>query len=78
MKTAISLPDDLFRMAEATARRLKMSRSQLYATAITEYLDRRKTGRVTDLLNKIYSEEPARLDPVLECAQSKSLERESW
>ena len=78
MKTAISLPDDLFRMAEATARRLKMSRSQLYATAITEYLDRRKTGRVTDLLNKIYSEEPAKLDPVLDRAQSKSLEREPW
>jgi hypothetical protein len=38
VKTAVSMPDDLFRMAEATARRLHVSRSELYAKAIAEYL----------------------------------------
>jgi metal-responsive CopG/Arc/MetJ family transcriptional regulator len=38
MKTAVSLPDDLFRLAEATARRLRVSRSELYAKAIAEFL----------------------------------------
>lgn len=78
MKTAISLPDDLFRQAETAARRLKISRSQLYATAITEFLDRRRTSKVTERLNEIYSQEPARLDPALSFAQSKSLESDVW
>jgi metal-responsive CopG/Arc/MetJ family transcriptional regulator len=78
MKTAVSLPDDLFRLAEGAARQLKMSRSQLYAAAISEFLKRRETNQVTERLNAIYSQEPARLDPVLHQAQSRSLQRDSW
>ena len=40
MKTAVSLPDELFRQAEAAAKKLRMSRSKLYATALSEFLDR--------------------------------------
>jgi metal-responsive CopG/Arc/MetJ family transcriptional regulator len=78
VKTAISLPDDLFRLAEAAARKLKMSRSQLYATALEEYLERRKTSNITARLNKIYSTESSELDPALQSAQLRSLEREDW
>ncbi|HWZ44954.1 MAG TPA: hypothetical protein VNW97_15875 [Candidatus Saccharimonadales bacterium] len=78
MKTAISLPDDLFRQAETAARRLKISRSQLYATAIAEFLDRRRTSKIIDRLNEIYSQEPARVDIALSAAQSKSLTSDSW
>lgn len=78
MKTAISLPDGLFRQAETAARRLKISRSQLYATAIAEFLDRRRTSRVTERLNEIYAEEQAKVDPALSVAQLKSLESDSW
>lgn len=78
MKTAVSLPDDLFRLAEAAARRLHMSRSQLYATAIAEFLERRRTSRVTERLNEIYSEEPAKVDPAFTLAQSKSVARDAW
>jgi metal-responsive CopG/Arc/MetJ family transcriptional regulator len=42
MKTAVSIPDDLFRLAEAAARRLQVSRSQLYATALSVFLNRRR------------------------------------
>ena len=78
VKTAISLPDDLFRRAEAVARKLKISRSQLYATAIMEFIERRQAARITQHLNEIYSAEPAKIDPALASAQSKSIERESW
>ena len=40
MKTAISIPDDLFRELEACSRRLRLSRSRLFATAAREYLAR--------------------------------------
>ncbi len=78
VKTAISLPDDLFRRAEAMAHKLKMSRSQLYAKAIVEFIERRQAARITQRLNEIYSAEPAKIDPAVAAAQSKSIERESW
>jgi metal-responsive CopG/Arc/MetJ family transcriptional regulator len=78
MKTAISLPDELFRMAEAAARKLRMSRSQLYAAAIAEFLERRRTSKITERLNRVYSREHSGLDPALQSAQTRSLEREDW
>ena len=78
MKTAVSVPDDLFRTAEAAARRLRVSRSKLYATAISEFLNRQQGGAVTERLNEVYSRRPAKLDPVLRRAQLRSLEKDSW
>jgi len=40
MKTAISIPDDLFREVDACSRRLKLSRSRLFAAAAREFLAR--------------------------------------
>jgi predicted transcriptional regulator len=78
MKTAVSVPDDLFRLAEAAARRLRVSRSKLYATAIAEFLDRRQTGAVTERLNEVYSRRPAKVDSALHRAQLRSLDKDSW
>ena len=78
MKTAVSLPDDLFRAADAAAGRLRVSRSQLYATAIAEFLDRQQAGAVTERLNEVYSQRPATLHPALHRAQLKSLDKDSW
>jgi metal-responsive CopG/Arc/MetJ family transcriptional regulator len=78
MKTAVSLPDDLFRSAEAAARKLRVSRSELYAAAIREFLDRRRSDSITAQLNEIYSKQDSSLDPALYLAQIKSLEKDSW
>ena len=78
MKTAVSLPEDLFLRAETIAKKLRVSRSQLYATAIAEFLDRTQSERVTERLNQIYAATPAKLDPALHRAQLKSLGDNSW
>lgn len=78
MKTAVSLPDEIFRKAEATARRLRVSRSQLYATAISEFLERQEDSAITERLNQVYSRRSAKVDPAFHRAQLKSLEKESW
>jgi metal-responsive CopG/Arc/MetJ family transcriptional regulator len=78
MKTAVSLPDDLFRMAETAARKLRLSRSQLYAAAIREFLERRRSSSITARLNKLYSQETSELDQAMYAAQIKSLESDSW
>jgi predicted transcriptional regulator len=72
------MPDDLFRLAEATARRLRVSRSQLYAKAIAEYLQRQQGSAITERLNDVYSRRPAKVDPGLHRAQLKSLETDAW
>ena len=51
MKTAISLPNDVFEAAEATAKQLGLSRSELYTRAIRAYLEAHGTDRLTEKLN---------------------------
>ena len=72
------MPDDLFRLAEAAARRLRLSRSELYAKAIAEYLERQKDNPITERLNEVYAQRPAKLDSGLHRAQLKSLEKDGW
>lgn len=53
MKTAVSLPDALFEEAERLARRLKLSRSELYATALREFLARNSPDCVTEQIDRV-------------------------
>ena len=78
MKTAVSVPDDLFRLAEATARRLRVSRSELYAKAIAEFLKQQDGSAIKERLNDVYSRYPAKVDAGLHRAQLKSLEKDTW
>jgi metal-responsive CopG/Arc/MetJ family transcriptional regulator len=78
MKTAISIPDDLFESAERFAERQGLSRSELYATALRHYLRERLSESVTERLNALYAEESNALDPVLAQIQSRALPGESW
>lgn len=55
MKTAVSVPDELFRTADEAARDLRMSRSQLYATALAEFLERRDAAAITAQLDRVYA-----------------------
>jgi metal-responsive CopG/Arc/MetJ family transcriptional regulator len=56
MKTAISIPDDVFAQAEKLARRLKKSRSDLYSHALREYVARHAPEYVTETLDRICAE----------------------
>ncbi|MEX2535874.1 MAG: hypothetical protein WD273_09800 [Trueperaceae bacterium] len=78
MKTAISLPDGLFESADALAERLGMSRSQLYARAVEEYLAKHRHQDVTDRLNDILGEEDSGVDPALRRSQGRSLRPTEW
>ncbi len=57
MKTAISIPDDVFNDAEALARELKQSRSQLYSRAVKEYVARHSSDSITAALDAVYDGE---------------------
>jgi len=79
MKTAISLPDDLFRAAERHAKRLRKSRSKLYAEAVAEYLARHAPDEVTEAMNRVVDQlDGPRPDPFLAASARRALERTEW
>lgn len=77
MKTSISVPDDIFAVADELARRQSISRSELYATAVAEYVAKHRQDEVTARLNAVYSELSSELDPALRAAQARSI-RGEW
>jgi metal-responsive CopG/Arc/MetJ family transcriptional regulator len=78
MKTAISLPDDLFEAADALAARLGVSRSELYARAVAEYVAKHRQEDVTAQLNAVFADEPSGMDPSLRSAQTRSVGSGEW
>ena len=78
MKTAVSLPDAVFRAADRQAKRSKKSRSQLYAEALTEYLNRHAPDEVTDAMNNVVDHLDEPRDPFVLAAARSVLERTEW
>ena len=78
MKTAISLPDDLFAAVDALARRLGVPRSRLVAEALAEYVAKHKASRVTEQLDAVYSAEAWKIDEPMRRAARRILKRNDW
>jgi len=57
MKTAISIPDELFNKVDELAAELHLSRSQIFTEAVMEYLKRQQNMKILDAINKVYSED---------------------
>ena len=56
MKTAVSLPDRLYEEAERTAQAMGIPRSQLFAKALEEFIERHGRENITERLNEVYSD----------------------
>ena len=78
MKTAISIPDEVFAAADAEARRLGVSRSGLYAKAVAEFVARNRGLGVREALDSVYASEGSRVDEALAWAQAARLLDEGW
>lgn len=78
MKTAVSVPDQVFRGAERLAQRMKKSRSQLYSDAIKEYVARHAREEVTDAMNRVCAELGDATDGFVSLAARRVLERNEW
>lgn len=79
MKTAVSLPDRVYREAEGYAKRTRKSRSQLYAEALAEYLARHAPDEVTEAMNVVVDElGNAAPDSFVQRAGRRMLTRVEW
>lgn len=78
MKIALSIPDELFESGETLSKRLGVSRSRLYATALAEFVAKHRTRKVTERLNAVYASEDGHLPRDVRRLQSRSLRHETW
>lgn len=78
MKTAISIPDEVYQGAERLARRTKKSRSRLYGDALKEYLLRHAPDMVTEAMNRACDEVGDTKDPFVSAAARRILRRSEW
>jgi len=78
MKTAISIPDDVFTNAEKLARALKKSRSQLYCHALKEYVARHAPDQVTEALDRVCGDRPPADNAFAKAAARQTLRRSEW
>jgi metal-responsive CopG/Arc/MetJ family transcriptional regulator len=78
MKVALSIPDEVFESAESLSKRLGVSRSRLYATALAEFVAKHKGRKITERLNTVYSTEDSGIDATTRRLQQRSLERDAW
>ncbi len=78
MKTAISLPDEVFEQAERLARRMKKSRSEIYREALAEYVARHEPDAVTAALDRVAERLDTRPDAFSSAAARRILEPTEW
>ena len=75
MKTAISIPDAIFEEAEQLAKTRGWSRSELYANAVSAYVQSERFLGVREKLDAVYRQniDDSALDPLLASAQARLL-----
>jgi metal-responsive CopG/Arc/MetJ family transcriptional regulator len=78
MKTAVSVPDDVFEEAQRLARRMKKSRSRLFSEALREYVARHAPDEVTDAMNAALDQVGEQSDRFVSLAARRILERTKW
>ena len=78
MKTAISLPKDVFEKADRLALKAHKSRSQIYCEALREYVARHSPDDVTDALNRAMEQIGQTEDEFVTLASARALARVEW
>ena len=78
MKTAISIPDNLYLSVQIYMKKKKISRSRLFVKAVEEYLQYHQSGEITSKLDKIYSKEDSKIGKDMMNVQLRSIPGENW
>lgn len=78
MKTAVSIPDELFEEADRLAERLNTSRSDVYARALAEFVGNHAPDRVTEAMNAVMDAVGEEPDSFSKAAARRVLDRVEW
>jgi metal-responsive CopG/Arc/MetJ family transcriptional regulator len=78
MKTAVSIPDDVFERVERLAKRARRSRSEVFSAALREYVARHTPDEVTEAMNRVCAAVNDEPDGFVTTAGRRVLERTEW
>jgi hypothetical protein len=78
MKTAISVPDDVFRLSEKLAKKLRVSRSAVFALGVKKLSEELDKEAMIARINKVCEEVDTSLDPVLREYTFRKLREVEW
>jgi predicted transcriptional regulator len=78
MKTAVSIPDEVYLRAEQLAEQTNRSRSRLYSDALGEYLARHGTDAVTTSMNEALAAIEESSDDFLAAANRSVFAKSEW
>ena len=78
MKTAVSIPDEVFEKVERLARRARRSRSEVFSAALREYVARHAPDEVTEAMNRVCEEVGDPNDAFVAAAGRRILENTEW
>lgn len=78
MKTAVSIPDEVFEKVERFARRTKRSRSEVFSSALREYIARHSPDEVTLAINQALDNIDNQKDEFVSTAARRVLEKSEW
>lgn len=78
MKTAVSVPDDVFKSAERLAHRERRSRSEVYSAALREYVARHSPDEITDAIDEVVADIGGTVDPFVARAGARILQNTQW
>jgi metal-responsive CopG/Arc/MetJ family transcriptional regulator len=78
MKTAVSIPDEVFSRVERLARHARKSRSEVYCAALREYVARHAPDEVTEAMDRVCEHVQDQVDPFVGSASARVLERTTW
>jgi metal-responsive CopG/Arc/MetJ family transcriptional regulator len=78
MKTAVSIPDEVFEKVERLARRAGRSRSEVFSAALAEYVARHAPDEVTEAMDRVCADVGDQGDAFVSAAGRRVLENTEW
>lgn len=78
MKTAVSIPDDLFEAAQRLAIRTRKSRSRIFSDALKEYVARHSADHITETMDRVCAELGVEEDRFVAVASRRVLKLSDW
>ena len=78
MKTAVSIPDDVFEKVERFAQKAKRSRSEVFSAALREYMARHAPDEITEAINRAVENIGDQSDEFVAAASRRVLEKTEW
>ena len=77
-KTAISIPPDIFRLSEKLSKRLKISRSAVFAMGVKRLGEEYDEEELIARVNTVCAEVDTSVDPALKAYQSRRIKEAKW